>query len=127
MGVLFTKLVNLRVLRHSGAAQSRSINMLRLAFNLRKESHVCLAGRMVRIERSESGFVVSLVLTADFSIESKNANLRPIPVKMIEHARASKTVGMEPQHEWAVILAEGDGTRLKSLSRTVTALRLFFL
>jgi hypothetical protein len=59
MGVLFTKLVNLRVLRNSGAAQSRSINMLRLAFNLRKESHVCLAGRMVRIETLESRYTVS--------------------------------------------------------------------
>jgi mannose-1-phosphate guanylyltransferase len=39
---------------------------------------------------------------------------------MIDRARAGKAVAMERKHEWAVILAGGDGTRLKSLSRRIT-------
>jgi mannose-1-phosphate guanylyltransferase len=39
---------------------------------------------------------------------------------MIDRASAGKSVAMERKHEWAVILAGGDGTRLKSLSRKIT-------
>ena len=35
---------------------------------------------------------------------------------MIDRGRAGKAVAMERKHEWAVILAGGDGTRLKSLA-----------
>jgi mannose-1-phosphate guanylyltransferase len=52
--------------------------------------------------------------------ENTNSNLHPIPGKMIDRARAGKAVAMELKHEWAVILAGGDGTRLKSLSRRIT-------
>ena len=38
---------------------------------------------------------------------------------MIHRARAGKAAAMEPKHEWAVILAGGDGTRLKSLTRRI--------
>ena len=52
--------------------------------------------------------------------ENTNSNLHPIPGKMIDRARAGKAVTMERKHEWAVILAGGDGTRLKSLTRRIT-------
>jgi mannose-1-phosphate guanylyltransferase len=38
---------------------------------------------------------------------------------MIHRARAGKAAAMERKHEWAVILAGGDGTRLKSLTRRI--------
>jgi mannose-1-phosphate guanylyltransferase len=52
--------------------------------------------------------------------ENTNSNLHPIPGKMIDRARAGKAVARERKHEWAVILAGGDGTRLKSLTRRIT-------
>ena len=52
--------------------------------------------------------------------ENTNSNLHPIPGKMIDRGRAGKAVAMERKHEWAVILAGGDGTRLKSLTRRIT-------
>ena len=48
--------------------------------------------------------------------ENTNSNLHPVPGKMIDRGRAGKAVAMERKHEWAVILAGGDGTRLKSLA-----------
>jgi Nucleotidyl transferase len=33
---------------------------------------------------------------------------------------SGKAVAMELEHEWAVILAGGDGTRLRSLTRRIT-------
>jgi mannose-1-phosphate guanylyltransferase len=39
---------------------------------------------------------------------------------MIHRAHGGKAGAMELKHEWAVILAGGDGTRLKSLSRRIT-------
>ena len=39
---------------------------------------------------------------------------------MIDRGRTDKSVAMERKHEWAVILAGGDGTRLKSLTRRIT-------
>ena len=36
---------------------------------------------------------------------------------MIHRVRSGEAGAMELEHEWAVILAGGDGTRLKSLSR----------
>ena len=39
---------------------------------------------------------------------------------MIHRSRSGKAGAMELEHEWAVILAGGDGTRLKSLSRRIT-------
>jgi mannose-1-phosphate guanylyltransferase len=39
---------------------------------------------------------------------------------MIHRARGGKAGAMELEHEWAVILAGGDGARLKSLSRKIT-------
>jgi hypothetical protein len=44
--------------------------------------------------------------------ENTNSNLHPVPGKMIDRGRAGKSVAMERKHEWAVILAGGDGTRL---------------
>jgi mannose-1-phosphate guanylyltransferase len=38
---------------------------------------------------------------------------------MIDGARARKSVAVERKHEWGVILAGGDGTRLKSLTRRI--------
>jgi mannose-1-phosphate guanylyltransferase len=52
--------------------------------------------------------------------EHTNSNLHAIPGMMVDHARAGKAVTMERKHEWAVILAGGDGTRLKSLTRRIT-------
>ena len=52
--------------------------------------------------------------------ENTNSNLHPVPGKMIDRGRAGKAVAMERKHEWAVILAGGDGTRLKSLTRRIT-------
>ena len=43
-----------------------------------------------------------------------------MPVQTIYRRRASKAAAMELGHEWAVILAGGDGTRLNSLTRRVT-------
>ncbi len=48
--------------------------------------------------------------------ENTNSNLHPVPGKMIDRGRAGKAVAMARKHEWAVILAGGDGTRLKSLA-----------
>ena len=52
--------------------------------------------------------------------QNTNSNLPRFPGKMTDRARAGKAVAMELKHEWAVILAGGDGTRLKSLSRRIT-------
>ena len=56
------------------------------------------------------------------SIVERNttSNLDGMPGQMIHRARAGKGAAMERKHEWAVILAGGDGTRLKSLSRRIT-------
>jgi mannose-1-phosphate guanylyltransferase len=58
---------------------------------------------------------------SSFQVEQNtNSNLYTTPGKMIDRARAGKAVAMELKHEWAVILAGGDGTRLKSLTRRIT-------
>jgi Nucleotidyl transferase len=51
--------------------------------------------------------------------ENTNSNLHTISGKMIDGARAGKSVAVERKHEWGVILAGGDGTRLKSLTRRI--------
>jgi mannose-1-phosphate guanylyltransferase len=51
--------------------------------------------------------------------ENTNSNLHTISGKMIDGARARKSVAVERKHEWGVILAGGDGTRLKSLTRRI--------
>jgi mannose-1-phosphate guanylyltransferase len=51
--------------------------------------------------------------------ENTNSNLHTISGKMIDGARAGKSGAMERKHEWGVILAGGDGTRLKSLTRRI--------
>jgi mannose-1-phosphate guanylyltransferase len=48
------------------------------------------------------------------------SNMERMPGQMIHRARGGKAGAMELEHEWAVILAGGDGTRLKSLSRRIT-------
>jgi hypothetical protein len=61
------------------------------------------------------------MVTTGFHIEQNtNLNLRTVPGKMIDRTRDCKAVVMERKHEWGVILAGGDGTRLKSLSRRIT-------
>lgn len=56
------------------------------------------------------------------SIVERNttSNMESMPGQMIDRARGGKSAAMERKHEWAVILAGGDGTRLKSLSRKIT-------
>jgi mannose-1-phosphate guanylyltransferase len=51
--------------------------------------------------------------------ENTNSNLHTISGNMIDGARAGKSGAMERKHEWGVILAGGDGTRLKSLTRRI--------
>jgi hypothetical protein len=61
------------------------------------------------------------MVTTGFHLEQNtNSNLYTTPGTMIDRARADEAVAMELEHEWAVILAGGDGTRLKSLSRRIT-------
>jgi mannose-1-phosphate guanylyltransferase len=43
-----------------------------------------------------------------------------MPGQMTHRPCAGKTAGMELKHEWAVILAGGDGTRLRCLTRRIT-------
>ena len=52
--------------------------------------------------------------------QNTDSNLHTTPEKMIDRGRADKSVAMERKHEWGVILAGGDGTRLKSLTRRIT-------
>jgi mannose-1-phosphate guanylyltransferase len=59
-------------------------------------------------------------LTSSHVEQNTNSNLHAIPGKMIDRGRAGKAVAMELKHEWAVILAGGDGIRLKSLTRRIT-------
>jgi mannose-1-phosphate guanylyltransferase len=51
--------------------------------------------------------------------ENTNSNLHTISGKMIDGARARKSVAVERKHEWGVILAGGDGTRPRSLTRRI--------
>jgi mannose-1-phosphate guanylyltransferase len=52
--------------------------------------------------------------------ENTNSNLHWIPETATDRGRSGKAVAMQRKHEWAVILAGGDGTRLKSLTRKIT-------
>jgi mannose-1-phosphate guanylyltransferase len=52
--------------------------------------------------------------------QNTNSNLHAASGKVIDRGRADKAAGKQLKHEWAVILAGGDGTRLKSLSRKIT-------
>jgi mannose-1-phosphate guanylyltransferase len=52
--------------------------------------------------------------------ENTNSNLHWIPETTTDRGRSGKAVAMQRKHEWAVILAGGDGTRLKSLTRKIT-------
>jgi mannose-1-phosphate guanylyltransferase len=61
-----------------------------------------------------------MVTTAFHLEQNTNSNLPRIPGEIIDRTRACKAVVMERKHEWAVILAGGDGTRLKSLTRGIT-------
>jgi hypothetical protein len=55
--------------------------------------------------------------------QNTNSNLHTIPGKMIDLGRSGKAVAVERKHEWAVILAGGDGTRLTpALSHTFICL-----
>ena len=64
-----------------------------------------------------------MVTTAFHLEQNANSNLHTIPGKMIDLGRSGKAVAVELKHEWAVILAGGDGTRLKSLTRKITGER----
>ena len=46
--------------------------------------------------------------------------LRTTSGNMIDRGRADKAAARQLEHEWAVILAGGDGTRLRSLTRRIT-------
>lgn len=52
--------------------------------------------------------------------QNTTSHMERMPGQMIHRARGGKAGAMELEHEWAVILAGGDGTRLKSLSRRIT-------
>jgi mannose-1-phosphate guanylyltransferase len=52
--------------------------------------------------------------------QNTNSNLHGVSGKMIDRGRADKAAAKQLEHKWAVILAGGDGTRLKSLSRRIT-------
>ena len=52
--------------------------------------------------------------------QNRTSHMVRMPGQMIHRARGGKAGAMELEHEWAVILAGGDGTRLKSLSRKIT-------
>lgn len=43
--------------------------------------------------------------------QNTNSNLHAVPGKMIDRGRAGKAAARQRKHEWAVILAGGDGTR----------------
>ena len=49
-----------------------------------------------------------------------NSNLNTIAGNRIGRVRADQAGGRQLKHEWAVILAGGDGTRLRSLTRRIT-------
>ena len=49
-----------------------------------------------------------------------NSNLTTIAEYRTDRVRADQAGGRELKHEWAVILAGGDGTRLRSLTRRIT-------
>jgi mannose-1-phosphate guanylyltransferase len=53
-------------------------------------------------------------------LKNTNSKLATIPEEMIHRPGAGKAVAIERKREWAVILAGGDGTRLKSLTRRIT-------
>jgi hypothetical protein len=52
--------------------------------------------------------------------QNTNSNLHAVPGTMIDRGRADKAAAKQLEHEWAVILAGGDGTRLKFLTRRIT-------
>ena len=52
--------------------------------------------------------------------QNTTSNLDRTPGQMSHRPRPSKTAVMELEHEWAVILAGGDDTRLNSLTRRIT-------
>ena len=52
--------------------------------------------------------------------QNTTSNMERMPGQMIHRGRGGKAGAMELEHEWAVILAGGDGTRLKSLTRRIT-------
>jgi len=52
--------------------------------------------------------------------ENTNSNLHRIPETTTDRGRSGKALAMQRKHEWAVVLAGGDGTRLKSLTRKIT-------
>ena len=49
-----------------------------------------------------------------------NSNVNTIAGNRIGQGRAPQAAGGQLKHEWAVILAGGDGTRLRSLTRKIT-------
>jgi mannose-1-phosphate guanylyltransferase len=49
-----------------------------------------------------------------------NSNLNTIAEDRTDRVRADQAGGRQLKHEWAVILAGGDGTRLRSLTRRIT-------
>ena len=49
-----------------------------------------------------------------------NSNLNTIAGNRIDRARAAQAAARQLEHEWAVILAGGDGSRLRSLTRRIT-------
>jgi mannose-1-phosphate guanylyltransferase len=49
-----------------------------------------------------------------------NSNLNTIAEDRTHRVRADQAGGRQLKHEWAVILAGGDGTRLRSLTRRIT-------
>jgi mannose-1-phosphate guanylyltransferase len=63
--------------------------------------------------------MVTTGTSSDLEQDAKSM-LRTTPGNMIDRGRADKAAARQLEHEWAVILAGGDGTRLKSLSRRIT-------
>jgi hypothetical protein len=52
--------------------------------------------------------------------QNTTPNVDRMPGQTIYRRRASKAAATGLEHEWAVILAGGDGTRLNSLTRRIT-------
>jgi Nucleotidyl transferase/Outer membrane efflux protein len=58
--------------------------------------------------------------TSSDLVQDAKSMLRTTPGNMIDRGRADKAAARQLEHEWAVILAGGDGARLRSLTRRIT-------
>ena len=82
-----------------------------------------LSGAAARLEagvgRVKERFRMVTATTSDAE-RDVNANLNTIAGNRIGRVRADQAAARQLEHEWAVILAGGDGTRLRSLTRRIT-------